>query len=440
MKGLAKTGLLAAAALCLGVGRVAAQNAGTAAPPPANATTIGPGELSNFTLSGTVTRPAERPPAAQPAPSPAARPEAAPARPANDRPAAATATPPAATRADPADSDLFRRPPTLPDASPATAVTAAPPVVGGDQTSAVPPLSPTEFSLLPWIVALFAAAGVGALWFGRTRRRQAHATAGRSIDIARPDPVPAQSPRPAPMPAAAPSPAGARRPLPTTLIPKTAEPPSGQPPASPQPQPDPVIPGGIVSTGLRPWIDVELTPDRALLDEDGVAIAFEVTLFNSGSAAARDVVIEARLLNAGTQQDAELSAFFTDLASPGDPIPQIAPYARVPLRSAVRLTRAEVREYEIEGRKLFVPMVAISVRYRWSSGAGHSAAGFLVGQGAEGQEKLAPLRLDRGSRSWQGLDARRYEKACGPDSGHADVVRRRNYSLRLLRICKFLRC
>lgn len=141
-----------------------------------------------------------------------------------------------------------------------------------------------------------------------------------------------------------------------------------------------------------------------------MAIAFEVTLFNSGSAAARDVVIEARLLNAGTRQDAELSAFFTDPATAGDPIPQIAPYARIPLRSAVRLTRAEVREYEIEGRKLFVPMVAISVRYRWSSGAGHSAVGFLVGQGAEGQEKLAPLRLDRGSRSWKGLGARRYEK------------------------------
>jgi hypothetical protein len=120
------------------------------------------------------------------------------------------------------------------------------------------------------------------------------------------------------------------------------------------------VPGGIVSTGLRPWIDIDLTPDRALLDPQGTAIAFELTLFNSGSAAARDVVVEARLLNAGAQQDVELSAFFAQLA-PGDPIPQIAPYARIPLRSAVRLLRDEIREYEIEGRKLFVPLVAINV-------------------------------------------------------------------------------
>ena len=267
--------------------------------------------------------------------------------------------------------------------------------------------------MLPWIVALFAAAGAGVLFYGRTRRQQGYAAAGRrTIDIARSDPAPApaSSPRVATTPEATLSPTGVRRPLPTTLIPKQAVPPPVQPQPSDQPRPDPIIPGGIVSTGLRPWIDVELTPDRALLDENGVAIAFEVTLFNSGSAAARDVVIEARLLNAGTQQDAELSAFFTAPATAGDPIPQIAPYVRIPLRSAVRLTRAEVREYEVEGRKLFVPMVAISVRYRWSSGSGHSAAGFLVGQGAEGQEKLAPLRLDRGSRSWTGLGARRYEK------------------------------
>ena len=404
-----KAVVLVSAACALGAAPLDAQsNTAATAPPPANSTDIGPGELSNFSLNGTVTRPAERPPAAQPAPPPTARTEAAPAR-----PAATTAAQPATTRTDPANSELFRRPPTLPDASTANAVTAAPPVVGGDQPNSVPPLTPEEFSLLPWIIALFAAAGAGAIYFGRTRRRQGYASATRqTIDIARPDPVPtpASSPRPAPAPAPAPSPAGARRPLPTTLIPKPAVPPAAQPQPPAQPRPDPIIPGGIVSTGLRPWIDVELTPDRALLDEGGVAIAFEVTLFNSGSAAARDVVIEARLLNAGTQQDAELSAFFTDPATAGDPIPQIAPYARIPLRSAVRLTRDEVREYEIEGRKLFVPMVAISVRYRWSSGAGHSAAGFLVGQGAEGQAKLAPLRLDRGSRSWKGLGARRYEK------------------------------
>ena len=388
-------------AMCLGATPLVAQsNNAATAPPPGNSSDIGPGELSNFTLNGTVTRPADRPPAAQPvttAPSPVPAPR-------DDRPAASPTTSQSATsRPDPANSDLFRRPPTLPDASASNSVMATLPIETGDQTNNVPALASDGFALLPWIIALLAVAGAGVMFFSR-RRQQRYAAAGNApIDIMRPDPVPAPaaSPRVAPTPVPT---GGARRPLPTTLMP--------QPPATPpvQPKPDPVAPRGIVSTGLRPWIDVELSPDRALLDEAGVAIAFEVTLFNSGSAAARDVIIEARLLNAGTSQDIELSAFFNAAEAPGDPIPQIAPYARIPLRSAVRLPLAEIREYEIEGRKLFVPMVAISVRYRWSSGDGQSAAGFLVGQGAEGQEKLAPLRLDRGARSWKGLGVRRYEK------------------------------
>ncbi|MEO5579000.1 MAG: hypothetical protein ABIR25_08135 [Sphingomicrobium sp.] len=404
---LAKAVLLASAA-ALGAAPLVAQSNGAAtAPPPSNSSDIGPGELSNFTLNGTVTSPANRPPAAQP-PPPAARPDAV-APTTGDRPAAPTsASPPAAARPNPADSDLFRRPPTLPDASAANAVIATPPLVSGDRSAVIPALE-EGISLLPWIVALLALAGAGVMFFGRKRRQQRYATADNaSIDITRPEPAPGPvaSPRSAPPPAPT---GGARRPLPTTLMPQPAAPPV-RPRASGQARPDPVIPGGIVSTSLRPWIDVELTPDRALLDEAGVAIAFEVTLFNSGSAAARDVIIEARLLNAGAHQDAELSAFFSASGAPGDPIPQIAPYARIPLRSAARLTRAEIREYDIEGRKLFMPLLAISVRYRWSSGDGHSAAGFLVGQGKTGQEKLAPLRLDRGARSWKGLGVRRYEK------------------------------
>ena len=415
MINVAKAGLLASAAVCLCITPLGAQNTGAAAPP-SNSSDIGPGELSNFTLNGTVTRPATRPPAAQAAPS-VARPDPVPASPSDVRRVSpADAGPPTATRPDPANSDLFRRPPSLPDASAANAVTAAPPIMDNGLPLAVPALSPGEFSLLPWIVALLAAAGAGVIFFGRKRRRQGYAAArGETTDIGRLEPVPAPAMPPgvarSPVPTSpGPSSTGVRRPLPTTLMPRQDAPRASEPGPLERPLPNPGIPGGIVSTGLRPWIDVELTPDRALLDEAGVAIAFEVTLFNSGNAAARDVTIEAPMFNAGAQQDVELSAFFTAPATAGDPIPQIAPYARVSLRSAVRLTHAEVREYEIEGRKLFVPMVAISIRYRWASGSGHSAAGFLVGQGGENQEKLAPLRVDRGQRSWKGLGARRYEK------------------------------
>ena len=390
-----------------------AQSGNSVATPPAS--DIGPGELSNFSLNGTVTRPAEQPAAPQPTPAPRPAPSTISAL---DRPAQPTATQRPATSA-PAQpgSDLLRRPPTLPDASAANAVTTASPILPVGNSEPSPALQSEGTSLLPWIVALFAVAGMAIMFFGRKGRPRP--VGHPPIDLGRramsdpapqPDPVPRPAPVPAPVPATASAAGGARRPLPTTLMPPPlAAAPRADPAPTAQPRPDPIVPGGIVSTGLRPWIDIELTPDRALLDAQGTAIAFELTLFNSGSAAARDVVIEARLLNAGARQDIELSEFFAVLST-GDPIPQIAPYARIPLRSAVRLTRDDIREYDIEGRKLFVPLVAVNVRYRWSSGDGQSAAGFLIGQSGEGKEKLAPLRLDKGDRSWTGLGVRRYEK------------------------------
>ena len=389
----------------------AQSNTSGTAPPTSD---IGPGELSNFSLNGTVTRPAERPVATQPAPTP--RPTTtAPATPGEARPAAPATTdrPPAINPPAPVESDLFRRPPTLPDASAGNAVSAAPLLPSAPDTTSNPALEAEGFLLLPWIVALLAVAGMAVMYFGYRRRGRQEAGAGRyAMDAAQPDES-AAAPVAAPTPSADPAPAagsGTRRPLPTTLMPPPPSQPRAQPTPAVPPRADPIAPGGIVSTALRPWIDIDLIPDRAFLDDQGTAIAFDVTLFNSGSAAARDVIVEARLLNAGASQDEELGAFFAAAAETGDPIPQIAPYARIPLRSAVRLSRADIREYEIDGRKLFVPLVAISVRYRWSSGEGHSAAGFLIGQGGEDREKLAPLRLDKGDRSWKQLGVRRYDK------------------------------
>ena len=229
--------LLASVAIATGGSPLAAQSNNSVIGPPAPTNDIGPGELSNFTLNGTITRPAERPPAARPAP-PVVRPDVAPA-PNTNRPAAApppvVATPPSADRPDPANSDLFRRPPTLPDASPSNAVTANPETAGEDRPAALPLPSDEGFSLLPWLVALLAVAGAGLMVFGRHRRQQRQAAASEaSFESFGPDPVPEGNPIPAstrpaaatPSPAAAPTPVGTapRRPLPTTLMPPAAVP------------------------------------------------------------------------------------------------------------------------------------------------------------------------------------------------------------------------
>lgn len=257
-----------------------------------------------------------------------------------------------------------------------------------------------------WLAALLFAGGAAAVyWFVRGRGdRTAYAGGYRSGYVERTAETPRAEPGSTRLPRAAqPAP---RPPGPPVVDPKPDAPVSSAPAGADHP-PKPL---GIVASSLRPWIDVELTPDRALVDDKGAAIAFNVTLVNSGSAPARDVSIEACLLNAGARQDSELSDFYQKPKSSSDSIPMIAPMARVPLRTAVKIPREMIHEYEVEGRKLFMPMVAVSTRYRWSSGEGQTGASFLVGKGKEEQERLAPLRIDQGARSWKGLGARRYEK------------------------------
>jgi hypothetical protein len=389
-----------------------------AAPPPEQSDAVGPRELENFNLEGRVTRPAEQEPAApvtQPASPPQARPESTQVQDRSPEPRATNPRPTgqAATSASTETaSDLLTRAPTRAQpraAQPSSTVAAEAPLKPALVT---PADEGSSSSLLVWIAALlFAAGGAVVYWFLRHGRSQSPAYAGGyagSRVTADPAPAPAQPTKPLPraaIPPVADEPL-VRRPLPTTLRPKHDSPVSG----AVTTKTPPAAPAGIVASSLRPWIEVELSPDRALVDDNGAAIAFNVTLFNSGSAPARDVSIEACLLNAGARQDAELSEFYKKPRAGTDAIPVIAPQSRVPLRTAVKIPRDMIHEYEVEGRKLFMPMVAVSTRYRWSSGEGQTGVSFLVGKGQEEQARLAPLRIDQGARSWKGLGARRYEK------------------------------
>ncbi|HET9355997.1 MAG TPA: hypothetical protein VFO42_07520, partial [Sphingomicrobium sp.] len=386
--------ILAVVAMATATGPAFGQDNAAQAPPPSES--VGPRELENFSLEGRVTRPAEE--TARPVPN-TVRADPPPAR--SETPARREAPAAAADSAveRPAETsragELLARPPTRPQPQ------AAAPAQAEPAPSAPRPALVTDApqqggsSLLMWVAALLFAGGAAAIYWFLRHGRQRPATAGgyrsgyAARAMAEPEPIPAPLPRAATPPA--PSPTPAQRPLPTTLRPKPDLPVSSAPPAAAPPS----KPVGIVASSLRPWIDVELTPDRALVDDKGAAIAFNVTLVNSGSAPARDVSIEALLLNAGARQDVELSDFYQKPKASSDSIPVIAPMARVPLRTAVKIPREMIHEYEVEGRKLFMPMVAVSTRYRWSSGEGQTGASFLVGRGQEAQERLAPLRIDQ---------------------------------------------
>ncbi len=356
-----------------------------AAPPATNTTTnqpsdtIGPRELENFSLNGTVTRPAPTAPAPRATPAPTTtRPTPDAVRPSPSAPAGGAARSATADNSAPPAST----PEPLPPATEPVDLSALTPAEdtavqrGFDAVPVAAPVQDGGGNVLPWLLAL-GVLGVGAgLYFFRQRSGLGYATAGASTDaFVAPDP--------------APSPQPLERPPPPRPVARTAE------------------TSGIVSSRLRPWLEIEFSPGRCVVEDDKATIQFDVAVYNSGAAPARDVLIEASMFNAGPAQDQEISAFFAHPMAKGDRIPAIPPLKRVALKSAVSLTREQMRQYEVEGRKLFVPLIGFNALYRWGGGEGQTSASYLVGRDTQ-SDKMAPLRLDLGPRIFRGLGARRH--------------------------------
>ena len=362
-------------------------NVVTPAPTPAP-DTVGPEQLRDFSLPGTVTR-RTNPPAtiatdAATSPHPS-QPQLTSDAPLAVRTRPVPSTPPSrsVTVALPAPDPLAQRPTLAPPVDETTPSLESQPEA--EQPAVSPasalPAGDNEVSLLPWLFALLlVAAGVAwFVWRQRSAARPAYASSGASVQgfVASP-PAPSTSPRiahPAPAPAPAPGP----------------------------PRSD-----GIVSTRLRPWLEIEFGATRAVVTDDAATVHFDIMLYNSGSAPARDVLVEGRMFNAGPDQDREIGSFMEQPVAQGDTIPEIAPLSRVALKSAVALPRTSVREYEVEGRKLFVPIVGFNALYRFGPNQGQTSASYIVGRGGSDGGKMAPIRLDLGPRIFRGLSQRQH--------------------------------
>jgi hypothetical protein len=411
-----------------------ANTANTTAPatPPAGSA-VGPPQLRDFTLNGTVTQPTE--PA--PAPTTSPRPAAPTTTPATESPPASVVPPPrtvrpGATRASgvapaPAPTPAARDTNPASDAvtvdlPPATASPILPEPSFAPTSDAVPasdlPLAPVQggASYWPWVGALLAVLlGGGFLWWRRRQQREEEALAAAdqaelgaliAAREAAPAPLPRATPPTAPVtprtsPATTPARAQAVGPAPT---PVRTPAPSPTPAAPPAPKP---LAGGIVASGLKPRVETELVPLSVATDAAGGAvITFDLIIHNRGSAPARDVLIQARLINAGPKTDEDVGLFFLERPAEADRLPVIAPMGQLTVRVRVAGPADKLAPIVVEGRRLLVPIVAINALYRWSGGELTASSSYLVGRGDASAEKLAPFRLDLGARSWTMLAAR----------------------------------
>jgi len=408
MKAILRAGTaILAAALAAAPAIAPAQTAPaqTPTPPPAATTNstspvaIGPSELQNFNLKGTVTRQADQPAVVTPS-----RPQTAPVRPPalssapprapKPRSAERTATPGApgnTASTEQAVSSNLTPPPVVSESSPALQQPLSIPSAPVSQSAPTEQSNPfSRLPLWPWIAAALAlVAAAGFLW-RRSQREPAYE--GGQYDLlvpASPEPEPQQLP-PAPAPAPPVEAPAARPAVPAGTVTSRLR---------------PAAPSGIVASRLRPALELAFHPLRCQVDDDQVAIEFELELFNAGTAPARAIFAEASLLNASATQDADLAAFFQNAHGKGAALDVIPPMKRVSFRSQVVAPRASVQEYELAGRKTFVPVIAFNALYEWSGGKAQSSAAYLVGRDTQ-QDKLGPLRLDHGAREFSGLGAR----------------------------------
>lgn len=366
--GLTALGVVLAASAAQAQQTVPATNQATPAPTPTPTPTpgtVGPPELQNFNLDGTVTRtptPAPAPATSAPAPSSSAPAASAPA-PRRDAPSAAAATrdttAPATERAA-APSDVAPAP-----SSPVAEAPIAEAPVASGQADLMPPapVEPAGGSLWPWLAALAVALAAGGAWWLRRQR-------GEAEELSFAGHAPVAEPQPAPMPVPAPR----------------------------APAPKPHLEGGIVSRALQPKLMFELKPLKFETDDKHNArLTFELVVVNVGGAPARDIRIEAKMFNAGPEQDRQIVSFFRAPGALGAKLPPIGPQDRVPLRSRIGMPANDYQALDLGGKSLVVPMIAVNALYRGSGGEAHQSASWLVGALPSGgeAEKLRPFPLDR---------------------------------------------
>jgi hypothetical protein len=183
------------------------------------------------------------------------------------------------------------------------------------------------------------------------------------------------------------------------------EEPEPAPPAAPLPAPEPAPPA------RRARLDVDIRPERAAALEDGAMVHYSLILTNNGDAPAGNIRIDGRMFNASA--DGAVDAFFREPIHEvsGSPHVFIAPGQSIALDGQIGMPKDELEGIEVQGRVIFVPLVAINVAYDWEGGAGRTSTSWVVGRQASSPEaKMGAFRLDLGPRIYRQVERREAKK------------------------------
>jgi hypothetical protein len=239
-----------------------------------------------------------------------------------------------------------------------------------------------------WLLGVVLVAGAGWWWW---RRRQADAAA--STFEASEEPAPAL--------------ASEAELVASELTATPLESPAPRMLARRSPAATPALPGPAQP---RPWIELELRARRAGVNLVTATADVEIVVRNRGEAEAHNVRVEARLVSARADQDAELGRIFAEAGGRPAAVPfTLAAGAERTIRALVTLPRGEINVLTAAERPMFVPVVTLNARYaigEAGAGEGQTAQAFALGIERAGAAKLAPFWLDGPARMFESVAAR----------------------------------
>lgn len=181
------------------------------------------------------------------------------------------------------------------------------------------------------------------------------------------------------------------------------------------PTPAPAPPVQRLDPSPRPWLELELKTTRASFTATEATVQFELAIANIGGAAAQNLKIDVKMFNAGAEQDKQIGSFFrtagrdtTRLVLPG-----IDREKDGVIQGEVGMPLEEMQAVRLDGRMLFIPVIAVNVLYEWGDGRqGQSAKSYVVGRELETpSEKMGAFRVDQGPRVWRTVGQRQHKLA-----------------------------
>jgi hypothetical protein len=346
------------ALLLVAGGPAHAQNsaAPVSAPPP----TVSQPPLQDFRLPGRTVVPQQQ------APAPVV---VAPPPPVTTAPRPQTATPTRQAPQREAPAAVQQQAPALPapitEAAPAPSEPTAVPIDSAPVPAPVQPAEAPEEGGLPWLTIAPAAAALALLAFLLIRRRRARADEDEAYQA-----------------------------------------PAIEAPAAPAPRPTPAP---------RPWLELELKAERLSSTDVESVVNFDLEIVNNGQAPARNLRIDVKMFNAGTEQDKEIGAFFRTAGRENTKcsLPGIAPGTTGAIKGSVGLRRDEMKAVQLENRYLFIPMIAVNALYDYGDGqTGQTSKSYVVGRELEQPNaKMGAFRVDLGPRVWRTVGQRQHKLA-----------------------------